>query len=321
MKIKIFSIKELTEIIKERQNNEFDCNIIVSGARGNGKSTFLFKLLSRLSNFKPWEHQVYSREDVINLLENQKKGIIFDDEAINSGYKRKFQNKEQQNLIVMMNMYRDNYNIYASAVPSFFSLDKDIRSLMKIHIQIIERGKGIVHFAKTDRAYSNDPWDIKYNQKLEEGWQKKEKKNPRYKPPYWKLTTFKGYIQFGDLGKEQKELYKKIKLIKRKKIYDEKIKKEEKENPIEKIYKNIKEGLYKSSDDIKLIAPVLGLNYRQLREKLNNYIQDKEPTMTYSKLLSKNSSEEKGKESKKKSHASSEITKEKGKSLIPDIPL
>ena len=138
MKI-IWSIKDLVEIAKERRKNKFDIIMAVSGERGDGKSTLIYKFFSRFKQFKPWRHMVYSRKDVMKLLEGTKLGCIFDDEAIRTGYKRKFMDSDQQLLIQMLNMYRDNFNVYAMAIPSFYSLDKDLRDLIKIHIHVIER--------------------------------------------------------------------------------------------------------------------------------------------------------------------------------------
>ncbi|KKK63624.1 hypothetical protein LCGC14_2992400, partial [marine sediment metagenome] len=135
-----WSIKEIQKILKTRQSNEFDGNMAVSGDRGNGKSTLIAKIYYRFDQFKPWTHQVYSREDVINLLRTQEYSLCWDDEAINSSYKREFQSKGQQELIKILTAYRDNYNVFTSAIPNFFSLDKDLRDLYFIHLHIIERG-------------------------------------------------------------------------------------------------------------------------------------------------------------------------------------
>ena len=47
----IWSINDLIDIAKTRQNNKFDMIIAVSGARGNSKSSFLFKFFSRIKGF------------------------------------------------------------------------------------------------------------------------------------------------------------------------------------------------------------------------------------------------------------------------------
>ena len=215
MKAVTWTIKEIVEILKNRQLNEFDGNMAVSGDRGNGKSTVINKIFYRLKGFDPWKHQVYNREDVISLLKYQQFGLCWDDEAINSGYKRDFQNKGQQEFIKILTAYRDNYNIFASAIPNFFSLDKDLRDLYFIHLHVIERGIAVVHMPLQGRLYSQDRWDAKYNAKVESGWSKRIMKDPNFKPPYDKLSTFRGYLFFGDVTPKQKELYLDIKRTKR----------------------------------------------------------------------------------------------------------
>lgn len=220
MKQVIFSIKDIVEILKSRQENKFDGNLVVSGNRGDGKSTLINKMFFRFEGFNSWKHQVYSREDVIHLLKNQQYGLCWDDEAVNSGYKRDFQNKGQQELIKMVTMYRDNFNVLASAIPSFFSLDRDLRDLVFLHLHVIERGIAIVHMPLQGRLYSQDRWDTKNNAKVEQKWINRSKKNPNFKPPYYRLSTFKGYLFFNDLTEKQKKLYLKVKKTKRDLLYN-----------------------------------------------------------------------------------------------------
>jgi len=215
MKAITWTIKDIVKILKRRQQNEFDGNIAVSGERGNGKSTLINKIYYRFPGFDPWKHQVYSRSDVIYLLKNQHFGLCWDDEAINSSYKRDFQNKEQQKLIKILTAYRDNFNIYASAIPNFFSLDRDLRDLYFIHFHVIERGIAVVHMPLQGRLYSQDRWDAKYNAKIESSWSKRMKKDSGFKPAYHKLSTFRGYLFFKDATEKQKKLYKQIKKKKR----------------------------------------------------------------------------------------------------------
>ncbi len=219
----VFSIKELVEMIDSRRRNKFDVNILVSGARGDGKSTLIVKILKRFKDYKPKDHQVYSRNDVIRLLESQIMGIVFDDEAVNSGYKRNFQQSGQKDLITMVTMYRDHFNVYFSAIPDFFSLDRDLRDLTCMHIHIIARGIAVIHMPVKGTLYSQDKWDIKNNAKLEQKWMKMKQMNPNFKIPYHKLSTFRGFLFFDDLPSGQRKEYEIIKKTKRKEIYDDKM--------------------------------------------------------------------------------------------------
>ncbi len=265
-----WSIKEIVQLLKTRQANEFDGNMAVSGERGNGKSCIINKIFYRFDNFKPWKHQVYSREEVMNLLTTQEYGLCWDDEAINSGYKRQFQDKGQQELIKILTAYRDNYNVFASAIPNFFSLDKDLRDLYFLHLHVIERGIAVVHMPSQGRLYSLDKWDAKFNQRIEERWARAMKKDPNFRPPYHQLSTFRGYLYFEDLTPNQKKLYKEVKKDKRARAF-----KTDKDNQapkelsfIEKLFRRLKEG--KLTDDFILQACHMeGQKYSSIRTNLN----------------------------------------------------
>lgn len=285
----IFNIKDLIEMINKRQKNKFDVNLAITGARGNSKSSFAFKVLSRFPQFDPWKHQVYSRIDVIKLLESEKFGLIFDDEAIQSSYKRDFQSKEQQDLIKMITMYRDNFNVYVCCIPFFYSLDKDLRNLIKIHINMIERGLGVLHIAHEGVLYSDDPWNVKYNAKIEEKWIKNKMANPNFKPPYHKLTTFKGYIKFNDLTTQQRQLYEDVKKTKRKELYEKEQDKENKEgvNIYDNLYTKLKNGDI-DKDWVEKYCLIQGMKVTNCITNLGKRARDDGTTLTDIYKISKN---------------------------------
>lgn len=269
----IWSIKEFTEMLRKRQLNKFDCNIGVSGKRGNGKSTFLFKVFNsfKRDGFNQERHQVYSRDDVISLLSTQKFSFCWDDEAINSGYKREFQNKGQQELIKIITNYRDSFNIYASALPFFYSLDKGLRELIFVHVHIIERGFAVILLPLGDSIHSQDPWDTKINTKIEEQENRRIEKNPELTFRYHRLTTFAGYIYFGDMTKKQRKKYEEIKKRKRSKEFGIETPKEE--SWIQKIYNAVvskkltKNGLLQA-------CLIEGKKYSSITSLLNQMLTD-----------------------------------------------
>lgn len=283
-----WSIKEVADLLRARQSNEFDGNLAVTGDRGNGKSTVISKIFYRFKSFNPWKHQVYNRDAVIKLLKTQVFGLCMDDEAINSSYKREFQNKGQQEFIKILTAYRDNFNIFASALPNFFSLDRDLRDLYFLHLQVIERGIAVVHMPIQGRLYSQDRWDSKYNAKVEESWSKKMMKDPNFKPPYHKLTTFRGYLYFNDLTPKQKELYKEVKKAKRQDSFiTEKEKEQAQEKPfINKLYdllineKLTKEGIMQS-------CQIEGKKYSVINASLNRMLKDNGISKTVGDFLHK----------------------------------
>ncbi len=213
----IWTLKELTTCIRQRQLNSYDANIGVSGKRGDGKSTLLFKIFNSFKNdgFNQEKHQEYSRDKIITLLANQTYGYCWDDEAINSGYKRDFQVRAQKDMIKIITNYRDNFNIIGSAIPFFYSLDIDLRELIFIHIHIIERGIAILLMPLETSIHTTDPWDTKNNIKVEIQENARLKRNPNAKFRYNRFTTFAGYLYFGPMTEKQEKKYKEIKKRKR----------------------------------------------------------------------------------------------------------
>jgi hypothetical protein len=275
----IWTIKELTEVLRARQLNKFDVDFGVSGKRGDGKSTLLFKIFNSWSKtgFNQEEHQEYSQQKIIELLSSQKFGFCWDDEAINSGYKRDFQKTGQKNLIKIITNYRDNFNIYGSALPFFYSLDKDLRELMFMHIHIIERGIAVILIPLQDQIHSQDPWDTKRNQDIEKQEYARIERNPELKFRYHRFTTFAGYLYFGDMTDKQRKLYEEIKSRKRQENFvDSGVLSTDKKNKsfadmaLEQLIDN------KLTRDGLIQACLLnGQKFSSVQSQLNNMLKDK----------------------------------------------
>ena len=138
-----------------------------------------------------------------------------------------FTKEEQKKLIKMLNMYRDSCNVLICCVPNFYDLDKQFRSLVKIRINIVRRGLGVLH-VPTQSAYCSDPWDLRINEKIERKWLQKNV----FKPNYKRLSTYRGMIAFNDLTPNQREIYEQIKQEKRQHLISEDDLSEEKKERI-----------------------------------------------------------------------------------------
>ena len=88
------------------------------------------------------------------------------DEAIYTAYKRDFQKGGQKELIKQLNAYRDHRNIVLLCIPNFWDLDKPLRDMCFLRIDIVGRGKGVLH-KPLKSHYSQDNWDIYNNTKIE----------------------------------------------------------------------------------------------------------------------------------------------------------
>ena len=141
-----------------------------------------------------------------------------------------------------------------------------------IHIHVIERGIGVLHMPIQGRLYSMDKWDTKNNAKLEEKWNKQRGKNPNFKVPYHKLSTFKGYVFFDDLTPRQREEYERIKVEKRKNAFEKYIRKPEELTFYDKILKLILDKKI-TQDGLRQMCMVENRDYKHTRERLNRMIK------------------------------------------------
>ncbi len=237
-------------------------------------SSLAFKTMVRNPRFKPWNHIVYSRTDLMSLMESKTYQPILDDEAIRTGFSRNFFDSDQKTLIQMFNMYRDNYNIYFGCIPTFLDLDTNLRGLATMWIHVPYRGIAVVN-APLNNPYLKDQWDTDNNRKKIMKYISENAKNPKFSIPWHRLSTFAGYLYFNDLTPIQSSLYKEIKRTKRKLMYDQEIKKDKPEN---NMYDNLLKLLDKKNLNVKQlqqISMVNGMKYSSVRAQLNKMILDR----------------------------------------------
>jgi hypothetical protein len=265
----VWKIKDIAYMCSRMQSQKFDCIIAFCGKRGLSKSTGAYRL-GKCLKFKPKRDIVFSREEL------QKALISFDrtihaDEMINAGYKREFYNTEQIELVKILNMYRDHRNVLILCIPNFWDLDKPLRDMVKIRIDMIRRGFGVVHKQKQN-IYTNDGWDTKYNQKVEQSFIRKG----IYKPKYSKLTTMVGFLRFKQLSEKDERKYQLIKDLKRSKLKMIEEKSEEIKNNefADGIINFIKFGKIKDYDDLQGIAFARGIDFKTLVFNINRRLKD-----------------------------------------------
>ena len=289
----IWSVKELAEITKKRVENNFDSNIAVTGGTGMSKSTFLFKFFSKFPDFKIEDKLTYDRTEMIKLIRDYKLSYCWADELISVGNKRKFYDAEQIELIEVLTKYRSNRNILGGAVPIFFSLDKELLKLFGMHINIIDRGIGVVHLPRTGRMFTDDIWDVKINAKLEEKWSAKLQRNPNFKIPYHKYTTFAGYVYFGKMTEKQEKYYN---YLRDKKRGNADLTKDEK--PKESFYEKVLRLLREKKLDEKglfALCSYEGKKLSSVKVSLNRMLKDEGSSETLKDLLKDTNNNKKNK--------------------------
>jgi hypothetical protein len=272
----IFTVKELSEWLEERRLNQFDSNFLVTGGTGLGKSTIIWKLLRKFKDkgYRPMKHQIYDRESTISLLRDNKLSYCWNDELISAAYRREHWDREQIELIKTLTKYRCNFNIFAGALPVFFTLDKELLKLFSLNIDVIRRGESVVHMRREGRRYNDDPWDVKYNAKLEDGWSKSLQKNPNFKIPYHKYSTFVGYLFFKDLTPKQRARYEYIRDLKKNRIEQAKNEENESVKPFyDKLYiYTINKQL--NEETLRIICDISNKNIVAVKCRLNQMLRN-----------------------------------------------
>lgn len=273
----VWTLKDIKECIERMTSPEvkFDCNIFIEGNRGLGKSTLGYKILSGLNIEKPFNPKrdlVYSREDTLKHLATKINGAILSDELINVAYKRDFYQEDQKELLKAFDMYRDSRNVFVGCIPKFIDLDVKIQKVCKIRLSVIRRGVALVQM-QLPSIYSNDPWDVKNNQRIESKWALKGTRNPRYS----QLTTVKGILYFGDLTPKQREEYDQIKFEKRNHVFakytDENLLHDPEQIFMVNTIKEMKAGKL-TPDTFELLCKINNKNIQTIRRKINDTLKD-----------------------------------------------
>lgn len=293
------TFKQLIRQIQIRVIKKFDCIIFIEGETGSGKSSLAYKIADGLniehypvseqkgyhlnpdgsdrvfSLFKPKRDIIFTREDLIKHYATKNNSIILADELINVAFLRDFYQEEQKNLIKILNMYRDSYNIFIGCVPLFAQLDKQIQNRCAIKITIKSRGFALVHLP-LDSNFKPDKWDTRTNEKIENTWTNKGGLRPRYS----QLTTLAGFLIFADLTPNLRREYELIKTEKRSRIT-----KEYKDDTLtyddNKFYSNLitslKNGIY-NHDSFETIMKDLGRDPEKVRTKINQMLKEQNDT-------------------------------------------
>lgn len=215
-----WSMKKMIGMMVRILQNKFDCFIVIEGSRGLGKSSLAIHLTRGVSReFKKmgskdyrfnWKGSlIYTKKETKKFWHKWKSGGI-GDEMINVTFNRDFYNEDQKDIIKLMNMNRDHCNLFCACVPSFQTLDSQIKGLCKIRITIVRRGIAIIQ-TPNRTIYIKDKWDTATNEKIERSWLAKGIKNPHYA----KLTTFRGIMKFPKLREASEIKYQEVKDSKR----------------------------------------------------------------------------------------------------------
>lgn len=221
--------------------------------------------------FNPNKVLVYTQDAMQRSLAEWNT-ILIPDELINATFNRDFYGEKQKDIIKMVNMFRDHCNLTLGCVPSFATIDNQIRQLTKIKITIKKRGLAIVH-TPNRVIYSKDKWDQTTNEKIERDWIMKK----ILKPNYSKLTTFRGMLKYKPLTKKEEEVYQQIKNTKRNVILKEEmgvdVDGEKKKDPIEKFVERLINGGVRDVSEINGYAVAIDQQPSAFKHKIRRMLE------------------------------------------------
>lgn len=213
----ITTITKFVALLVDVQQSDRDAVVVITGDTGEGKSVFLWEMLTELAAehgmfFNPVDQLIYDRTEFKDAIDELPEfSGIGADEAVGIFYSRDYHDDRQIALLKKLDRIRYRKLVLGLAIPSLFHIDKHIRDArVRYWVYIKSRkGKGkdgYAHayiFEKDKNPFNSDPWNLKFNQKL---WAK------------GKIDTSNNYIGeiiYKDIPVAEYKIYNKIRDIKR----------------------------------------------------------------------------------------------------------
>lgn len=212
----LFLIKEM---LLDRRANEKDNVILVTGSRGDGKTTFTGKILFQFPDFEPFQSIVYTKEGFFKQLKT-KNGYVWADEGVVVSAKGNVMTRANKMLFEALTINRDNFNIVFFLMPFVEDFDSKILQYCSMWVHIDSRGLGVVMLPSNKGLFGKRNWDIDAMKKLFDEFQKENIKANHM--PYWVYPNFRGYVKFGKLKPEQDKIVKEIKELRKNENLDKK---------------------------------------------------------------------------------------------------
>lgn len=216
-------LKEIKEMLIRRRENEKDNMILVTGARGEGKSTFTGKILFNFEDFDPYKSMVYSKDAMFKLIK-QKRGYIWADEAVVNSAKGNVMTRANKMLFEISTINRDNFNIVFFCMPFVEDFDSKILQYVSMWVHIDSRGLGVLMLPSNKGIFGKRNWDLTAMKKVFDEFKKENQKVMH--APYWIYDNFRGYIKFGKLTVKQKEIVDEVKALRKNENSDKEMQQE-----------------------------------------------------------------------------------------------
>lgn len=253
-KAKIFKKFEFSHqffrfLLIDRVRLNKDNLILVTGKRGDGKTTMGLKILlgfhkgkrfnekvakfeeyfneelnrgenkyphykmDSLTPFDMKEHMAFTRGAIQDLCRNLVHGFILGDEAITNTARKNSMTKANKILHEVLTINRKNKNTIFFLLPAIEDFDLSMLQYCTMWIHIDDRGLAAVLFPEPKSLFGRKSWDI---DKMKKIYDKFLERNPTITTvPYWLFDNFRGYIRFRQLSKKTEDKYLEIAMKKK----------------------------------------------------------------------------------------------------------
>lgn len=238
---KLFRTFEFSQIffrflLLDRIMIQKDNLVLITGKRGDGKTTLALKIILGFANIKGHEeyyneqvnkfvdedkkknyslesftsfdmmtHMAFTRKDLQELCKNNTRGFILADEAIVNAARRNAMTKANKILHEVLTINRKNMNTVFFCLPSIEDFDVSILQYVTHWIHIDDRGLGCILLPEAKSIFGRKTWDV---DKMKKTFDKFREDNPTViSVPYWLFDNFRGYIRFKALGKNIEKSY------------------------------------------------------------------------------------------------------------------
>lgn len=162
---RMIGYNDVVDVISKRVRSNYDCQVVISGGTGDGKSNLAIQLAMRLQSDFVSNMQsqiIFKRQEAIDSIKRLEPfKVMIIDESMNLLFRRDFMKSQQKETLKLLDMCRKKNLVVLWNVPSFFSLDSHfVDTRVLIWLYVYERGKAHIYLPLKGETYAfiSDPW-------------------------------------------------------------------------------------------------------------------------------------------------------------------
>lgn len=210
----VLTLPKFNADLDRRLRRDKDVVVIVTGEKGEGKSTVEYHLCVFDPNFTFPRNYIFDAKPS-SVSTRFKKNVKFSrfgmDEAVQSLYKMDYFSNDQNKLIKLLTRARKYNQMLVLCIPDITEVRTSVRKAhVNVWIHVVERGRAMV-FIRDKMPMVEDPWHFKHAERL---WKKKLETVRASQMDTEAVVSFlrahpcyAGEFEFPDMPKDAKKAY------------------------------------------------------------------------------------------------------------------